>query len=244
MSYERDTRLEQGRTSAAEGETDYGGRVADACACVGGSDATVEGGGEGGQSKAGRQSQRLIEWATRRGLLVPDSAFDAPKKLPEVTAEHEVFYRADDGRIVKRTYAGTCGMSEGEPGSGETTPLFYFNRIVLMNREFGTDVRLEGVWMGDGVLTGWRGHGKQPAIVTSQAWIRGADLDNPNPTSREVQDYLSSFGFEPWGLRRNAWMREDGMYILDAHNQNFIKSAAGIVPVDLVIGSQSSGISY
>lgn len=236
--------MEQGRNSASEGETDYGGRVADASAYVGGSDAPVERGGAGGQSKAGWQSQRLIEWAAYRGLMLSENAFDALSKLPEVTAEHAVFFRPDDGRIVKRTYPGTCGMSEGEPGSGETTPLFYFNRILQMNREFGTDVRLEGVWMGDGVLTGWRGHGKQPSIVTSQTWVRGADLDDPNPNSREVQEYLSSFGFELWGVRRNAWMRADGAYILDAHNQNFIKSAAGIVPVDLVIGSQSSGISF
>lgn len=89
-----------------------------------------------------------------------------------------------------------------------------------------------------------RGHGKQPSFVTSQTWIRAADLDNPNPNSREVEGYLNSFGFTPWGLRRNAWIREDGMYILDAHNQNFIKFPAGIVPVDLVIGIQSSGISF
>ena len=235
--HETDRQLEQGKTGAGASPGPNDRLASDAEAFVRGEIQTVGGERENPatRTESERQAGRLVEWAKSKNAFIPDAHFEGLKKFPEVTAEHDVFDRPSDGRVVKRTFPGTFGTSEGEPGTGATTPEYYLKRIQEMNREFGTDVRMEGVWMGDTAKTGWRGHGKEPSIVTSQSFIDAKDVEHPNPTEEEVAAYMRSHGFEPWGTARHGWIRSDGMVVMDAHPKNFINSPTGIVPIDLVI---------
>jgi hypothetical protein len=103
-----------------------------------------------------------------------------------------------------------------------------------MNRVFQSDMRLEGVAFGKSLLI--FAQGEQPSIVVSQPWIRAADPANPHPTGKEIDEFMISLGFALSKHSYFGWHREeDGVKILDARPDNFIKSAAGVVPIDLVV---------
>lgn len=102
-----------------------------------------------------------------------------------------------------------------------------------MNRVFGTDARLEGVWMNQ------KG---QPTIVTSQDFIVAADTQNPYPTLAEVDQFMRKRGFLPMLYVEYGWENpKTGVWVMDAHIKQFIKTVKGLVPVDLVM-SNSQGI--
>jgi hypothetical protein len=150
-------------------------------------------------------------------------------------AEHQVFLRLSDNRMVKRTYPGTFGVTPDIKGNQKAaTPLFYLHRLELMNRFFGSDIRMEGVQLGQSPIIGLTG--EQPAIVTSQPAIRPMDIDHPHPSPAEIRDFMQTEGFRPKPSSYFGWERpDDGVTVLDARPDNFIKSQKGVVPVDLVI---------
>ena len=195
----------------------------------------------GGPQEIDRQAGLLVEWARQCGRILPDSFFVSLQKHPGVTAEHEVFHRPADNRAIKRSYAGTFGVTPGLKGQQTAaTPLFYLRRLSMMNRVFNADLRLEGVAFGQSLLLGQSG--PQPSIVISQPWVRAADPANPHPTEQGAAELMSSLGFELLPLAYFGWLRAaDGVKIVDARPDNFIKSAEGVVAIDLVIEQSTIG---
>jgi hypothetical protein len=152
------------------------------------------------------------------------------------SAEHEVFYRPSDNRAVKRTYSGTFGVTPDRKGDQTAaTPLFYLRRLILFNSVFDSDIRLEGILLGGQTLI-IGATGEQVSVVVSQPWIRAADPKRPDPTPLQIEEFMHAFGFEKLHGWYFGWQRRtDNIIILDARSDNFILSAAGVVPIDLVI---------
>jgi hypothetical protein len=153
-----------------------------------------------------------------------------------MTAEHEVFYRASDNRAVKRTHAGTFGVTNEPKGKQHhATPLFYLRRLELMNRIFNADLRLEGIVLGKSLIIG--AQGEKPCMVISQPWYRAADPTNPHPSETEITTFMESLGFSLQKESYFGWHnKEKGIMVLDARRDNFINSFEGVVPIDLVVG--------
>ena len=94
-----------------------------------------------------------------------------------------------------------------------------------MNQVFGSNIRLEGVTLGD-----------KPSIVISQPWAHPDNPRNPLPSSAEIRDFMTKLGFESVANSPFEWFRKsEGVHVLDARPDNFIKTIAGVVPIDLII---------
>ena len=208
--------------------------AADAAAFLGRGQA-ADAGLRGDAAEINRQARRLTDWARERRAVLSDSIFADLEKHPGATAEHEVFHRTRDNRAVKRTYAGTFGVTPDVKGNQRAaTPLFYLCRLALMNQVFCSGLRLEGVAFGTSLLLGQ--HGLQPCLVISQPWIRAGDPANPHPTDSEIEAFMRSLDFEPLPGSYFGWRRPaDAVVIVDARRDNFIKSSEGVVPIDLVV---------
>src|ERR1051325_7366 len=86
-------------------------------------------------------------------------------------------------------------------------------------------------------------------IGTSLRVIRPAGPDLPHPSNAEIAEFMESLGFDRLSRSYYGWQRKhDGVTILDARADNFIKSREGVVPIDLVIShgkaAAFSGLSY
>ena len=104
--------------------------------------------------------------------------------------------------------------------------------MALQVAVFNNDVRLEGVSISDkpsmiiGEPVG------QSSIVISQEWY-GEKL---SPTKEEIVDRLAREGFKLVADSYFGWYRpEDGVVLVDAKPDNFVKLPEGIVPIDLQI---------
>ena len=217
-----------------------GGLAADAATYLARSGYSVASLGESTE-EIERQAADLVQWARKRNVLLTDAYFSGLLKHESTTAEHEVFFRASDNRVLKRTYPGTFGVTPEPKGRRQhATPLFYLHRLELMNRVFGSELQMEGVNMGRSLLIGAQGF--NASIVVSQPWIRAADPANPHPSAMEVAQFMQSLGFVQLKPSYFGWHREiDGCTVLDARPDNFIKSAAGVVPIDLVLSQRALG---
>jgi hypothetical protein len=155
-----------------------------------------------------------------------------------VSAEHEIFFRESDNRVVKRTYSGTFGITDDPKGKQRhATPMFYLRRLELMNQVLGSDLRLEGIYLGKSLLLGQQG--EQPSMVISQPWIRAVNPLQPHPTETEIREFMEALGFTQLKNAYYGWYREsDKITIVDARHDNFIMSAAGVVPIDVVISQR------
>jgi hypothetical protein len=116
------------------------------------------------------------------------------------------------------------------------TPLEYLRRFELQNRIFGDDVQLEGVMqtgtpslLVDAVPGGC-------SLVISQPWLMAADEYHPHPTEIEVDVIMQERSFRPLSDCPFGWLREDdGVLVMDAKPDNFIKTPDGILPFDLIM---------
>lgn len=197
-----------------------------------------------------RQAACLIAWAHAGGLVLSIEYTAHLFRHNSSTAEHQVFYRQSDNRAVKLTHPGTFGATPDPKGSQRAaTPLFYFHRLLLMNRVFGAGLRLEGILLAKSLIIGVQG--EQPSIAVSQPWIRPADPLRPHPTNTQITQFMEALGFAQVTRSYYGWHRkEDAITILDARPDNFILSPEGVVPIDLVIsepapryGGRSTSIS-
>jgi hypothetical protein len=69
-------------------------------------------------------------------------------------------------------------------------------------------------------------------------WLTAADLNHPTPPIEEIYEYLTNVGFEPAPKSYYGWLRRaDGVLIVDAKPDNFMKTQAGVTPVDLQMSS-------
>jgi hypothetical protein len=161
--------------------------------------------------------------------------------VSDETSEHEVRFRPSDQRVVKRTWNGTFGMTPLRTADGwipaMATPLQYLQRFAALSQLFDDDLRFEGIILSakesqlvDAVPGGC-------SMVISQQWLIAADPDDPAPSLEEIAAYMAERGFEPIPDSFFGWIRgTDGLLILDAKPDNFVKTAAGILPFDLMIG--------
>lgn len=117
------------------------------------------------------------------------------------------------------------------------TPLQYLQRFGALSQLFDDDLRFEGIILSgkesqlvDAVPGGC-------SMVISQRWLVAADPDDPTPTLEEISTYMAERGFQAIPDSFFGWIREaDGLLILDAKPDNFVKTVAGILPFDLMIG--------
>ena len=106
------------------------------------------------------------------------------------------------------------------------TPSEYLQRLALHNQVFGDDYRYEGiVSKGDGKFD----------LVVSQPVIK-ADSSGPKPTAAEIERYFVARGFEPVaGQEGKTYYRaSDNLAVFDAHEGNLIRTAGGVLPIDVV----------
>ena len=220
----------------------HGSLAAEAAAYLTNS-AGAMGGFCGIQQEIRRQAKCLVEWAKKRGVFLTDSYTKGLEKYEIDTTEHVVYFGSIDGRVIKCTKPGRFGYGHGPKGKRATfsnaTPLFYLQRIELMNRVFDADLRLEGIALGksdfgnEGDLI--------PYIVTSQRFIERADKNRPHPTDLEIEDFMVKLNFRLIPDSCYNWFREnEGVIVLDTKQRNFINSPEGIVPIDLIVGREQA----
>jgi hypothetical protein len=215
--------------------TTHGDLAAAATAHLRRSGYTIES-GVGNSDEIGKQSACLLEWARSKKVILAESLTAGLQKYPGTSAEHEVFVRPSDNRAIKLTYPGTFGATPKADGLLQAaTPLFYLARINLMNLMFDSDLKLEGITIGKSLIIGTKE--EQIRMVISQPWIRGENPSQPNPSASEISQFMESLGFIPLKDSYYGWRHKGKkITILDAQIHNFIKSPAGVVPIDLVIG--------
>lgn len=196
------------------------------------------GAGVGDLAEETRQQRRIEEWARQRGVLISPGAWAALRPIAAGSAEHEVRYRAEDNRAVKRTHPGTFGfrpeLKAGTWISVPADPLSYLGRFQLQNALFADEVRFEGVMQSEGpsMVLGHPPGGI--SLVISQPWLDAEQPEQPHPTEGAIADYLRARGFLPLSNSFYGWRREtDGVVILDARPDNFVLTAAGLLPIDL-----------
>jgi hypothetical protein len=194
------------------------------------------------QPKIREQADCLLKWARERGVFLIDfdSRIAGLEKFDD-TREHVVYLDAPHHRVIKRTKAGRFGLGHGSNGKygnhAPATPWFYLQRIELMNQLFPTDLRFEGVALGqsefeaEGVL--------RPFIVTSQLFIERANDKRAHPSEEEIESLMVGLGFSLIEDSSYNWIREsDGIVVTDTRMLNFIVSHEGIVPIDLIISKR------
>lgn len=149
-------------------------------------------------------------------------------------------YRAADHRAVKRTWPGTFGFVPAKAGSKwvpkAASPQEYLLRQHLQNELFQDDIRLEGVMVSEGpsMIIGQASGGI--SFVISQRWLEAANPARPHPDEAQIAAYLQERGFSPLFDALYGWMRDDDTcVILDAKPDNFIRTPAGILPIDLLL---------
>jgi hypothetical protein len=160
--------------------------------------------------------------------------------VSDETGEHEVRFRDSDSRVIKRTWAGTFGMvpvwQEGTWRPGFATPLEYICRFVMHNALFNDDVRLEGIIISEkpsnlvGAIPGG------VSMVISQRWLVAGDPEAPHPTENDISIYMNERGFSAIPDSFFGWFNESTtLLLLDAKPDNFIKTAEGILPFDVML---------
>ena len=182
----------------------------------------------------GSEIRNLEEWARHQGTLIPDSALDRLDTVSNSTSEHEVFYRPDDARAVKRTWAGVYGQipcaADGKLDRRNASPSEYLRRMALHISVFGSDLALEGVTISSKPSMIIGQPAGQPSIVISQRWYEREGL----ATNEAIHEMLVEEGFRPVPSSYFGWYRPaDGSVIVDAKPDNFIKTSAGLIPIDL-----------
>lgn len=174
--------------------------------------------------------------------MIPDDWFEKFKLISNKTSEHEVRYDAEHARAVKRTWPGHYGqvpfLSGGLVDRRMATPIEYLERLALQNTVFADDFHVEGVTISQKPSIILFEPAGQPSLVISQQWVTAADAEHPTPSSVEIAEYLRSRGFEPAPKSYFGWFRRaDGVLIVDAKPDNFLKTQEGIVPIDLQMSS-------
>ena len=220
---ERESAIEEARRSQQQAF-----ELADQ-AIVGGESAS-----SGDSASFGVEIRNLEEWARGEGTLIPETEVDSLDLVSNSTSEHEVFFRIADSRAVKRTWPGVYGQIpvavDGQLERRNATPSEYLNRMALHIEVFASNIRLEGVTISDkpsmiiGQPTG------QPSIVISQLWYEKDGV----ATNEAIHDLLVEEGFRAVPSSYFGWYRpSDGVVIVDAKPDNFIRTAVGLVPIDL-----------
>jgi len=200
--------------------------------------ATAIDGGASSASSSGASSRGktgdVAEWARQQAKLISDETLAAFPMVSNSTSEHEVRYRLEDHSAVKRTWAGVYGQipvaQGGKLDRKNALPAEYLYRMALHIAVFGSDLRLEGVNISDRPSMIIGHPPSEPAFVISQPWYEKTG----RATNEEIEDYLKEEGFVSVPKAYYGWYRpNDGVVIVDAKPDNFIKTTFGLVPIDL-----------
>lgn len=188
---------------------------------------------DGDSLGAKSQIENIQKWAQQTGHI---SDFDpSPEMMLDSGSEHEVFFHTKENRIFKRTYPpGVFGLvGFGHKLERIGTPYFYVRRMALMNRVFDSEIHIMGFTPGD-----------KPSIITSQFFYKGVDASLPHPSREEIAIFMYGQGFLPLPNVSDGWSRKaDAIIALDTRSDNFIKTAHGTVPIDLVLQGRPGKIN-
>jgi hypothetical protein len=181
-----------------------------------------------------RETESLGSWARANSCLIDPKEIDDLPLVSNSTSEHEVHYRQSDSRAVKRTWPGVYGQipmpNNGRLDRANAIPSEYLIRQALQVAVFGSDIRLEGVSISDKPSMVLFEPPGQPSFVISQEWFEGGKA----PTMDEIAERLVADGFFSAPHSYFGWYRLlDGVVIVDAKPDNFVKTPAGVVPIDL-----------
>ncbi|MEO5913757.1 MAG: hypothetical protein ABIS50_05960 [Luteolibacter sp.] len=95
---------------------------------------------------------------------------------------------------------------------------------------FASDLRLEGVTISDKPSMIIGQPSGQPSIVISQRWYKKDGV----ATNEAIHHLLAEEGFRPVPSSYFGWYRpEDGVVIVDAKPDNFIRTTEGLLAIDL-----------
>jgi hypothetical protein len=186
-----------------------------------------------------RQIDLLRRWASQEGCLISPERLAKFPLLSDRTSEHKVFFDLTRKRAIKQTLPGQFGwipkLDQSRWTLGIATPLDYLNRWLLFNLVLGDDVQLEGISTeGASMIIG---DTTEPvSIIVSQRWHRAVDPNDPAPTENEISAFFHKLHFHRLPNSFHGWQRaSDGIIILDARPDNFIKTKVGVAPIDLPI---------
>ncbi len=102
--------------------------------------------------------------------------------------------------------------------------------MALQIEVFESDLKLEGVSISEKPSMVIGEPSGQPSFVISQPWYERTD----RATSEEIDALLKEEGFSPVRGSYFGWFRAaDGVVIVDAKPDNFIRTTEGILPIDL-----------
>jgi hypothetical protein len=184
--------------------------------------------------------EALRIWGRENGRVLAESFFAGLDLVSNTTSEAEVFYNASDNRAWKRTWPGSFGFvpREHSPSEWKVSPASVSEllfRLSLQNEIFLDDIRVEGIFESSGpsIIIGQKTDGV--SLVFSQPWIEAEDPAEPYPSEDEIGKLMRGFGFSEMQGSFYGWKHDDGAVVLDAKPDNFIKSEAGIIPIDLQI---------
>ena len=148
---------------------------------------------------------------------------EAVLPLLDEGSEHAVFLELDTDDVVKVTKPGLYGeyyyVMNKRVYQANSTPTEYLVRLHLVAEHFGLSQSALGV----------TGSGQ---IVSRQPFIAG----DP-PMQEEVDEFLFTAGLTP--VKQNCWLWKgavvDGIepWLGDARADNFVKTAKGMVPIDI-----------
>ena len=181
----------------------------------------------------GRQVRDLLAWARENSALIDPTAYVHVAKQGGM--EHRIWPSADNHRIFKATFPVACGftvlaaeVTSSLPELVKALPLEYLERLLLQNKVFGDDIRLEGV----------ASETEGMVVVSSQSTLIGEP-----PEKSEILDFMRGLWFQPLpelhlgNPGALAFYRDlDEVAAFDAHPANFVKDDNGVVlPIDLIL---------
>jgi hypothetical protein len=179
----------------------------------------------------------LLEWAARQGrIFEQDPTLSLERR--QAHGEHVVGFDSGLSCWWKTTHPGKCGVGvefhyDDLPpfrvmgiGSRELLPSEYVDRLMVHNREFGDDIRLEGYLDGE-----------QPSLVISQPDIAGSPA-----TAAQMTLQMERLGYRPMpelhvGKSHSIsfYHPEKRIALFDAHPGNFFHIDGLTLPVDGIV---------
>jgi hypothetical protein len=144
--------------------------------------------------------------------------------LPRLSegSEHRVFVDVPAGRVYKHTLPGTFGdtyfIVNGRVHQRRCLPSDYLARLHLWQKVFGPPPIALGITASG-------------QFVTEQRFVTG-DV----PSQQEVDDYLWAEGLVDVKRQCFVWRKTvlgSDIWVGDTRDENFVKTANGIVPIDV-----------
>jgi DNA repair protein RadC len=176
------------------------------------------------QSRRDSSHGRLVAFARSTGQILEGSSAAALLSQPERVGgggEHMVLLEQQTGRVWKFAKPGLYGMQAEDAES-------YLERWALANRVFADDVQFEG-------LVQFPGDNDFRAVI-SQPFYAAADPLNSEATMPQIQEYLTSKGFQ-WFPQQGYHVHPvTGLHVWDTQTPgNVLWTPNGAQPMDLQI---------